>query len=406
MDLGCCIPYYMSYLCRALRARGVAATLGSVNYHFDPGYFAAQGLSPDPGLVDWASHVGQTRPRLRRVLRVAETLVNLAALSVRFAVKPPRVLHVEYLVFTDWGFGLELHLLRLARRRGIPVVYTAHNLLPHGTGRRLEALFRRLYALPDRIICLTQAAQAQLVADFAVPPERLRVIPHGPMFHDAPRPPLAEARSRLGLPPDRTIVLCQGLVKPYKGIEFLLESWPEVIRRAPGALLLVAGRGEPAYQESLARLVAELGISATVRLDFRFLPASELPLLFQAADVLVYPYQGVTTSGALMSGINYGKAVVATDLPAFREVLRAGVNAELVPFLDRAALADRLAGLALDPLRRARLGRALEESRRHEDEPSWDRIAEMTQACYEEVAPPFFPAPRGGQDGPRHAPVD
>ena len=71
--------------------------------------------------------------------------------------------------------------------------------------------------------------------------------------------------------------------------------------------------------------------------------------LYQDAEILVYPYGEVTTSGALMTGIGYGKAIVATRLPAFEQLLHDGENALLVAYGDTPVRSIDLAGAFNDP---------------------------------------------------------
>jgi glycosyltransferase involved in cell wall biosynthesis len=117
-----------------------------------------------------------------------------------------------------------------------------------------------------------------------------------------------------------------------------------------------------------------------VRLVLRFVSVEELANFYQAADVVVYPYTEVTTSGALMTGIAYGKAIVASALPAFQELLRHEQNALLVPCKDVEALADSLVRLAGDAELRERLARQLQQDQAAA--PSWADIAQHTFKCY------------------------
>jgi glycosyltransferase involved in cell wall biosynthesis len=379
MDLGCIVPYYTGYLGRALRNADVSVTVGTVSYHLDAGHFARLGLPTDPGALDLVSRMGIRRAGPRRALRLLELMANLGALAVRWAIRPPDLVHVQYIPLAEKGLPFEVWLLRWIRRLGRPLVYTVHNVLPHDSGRRRYAQYRRIYGLADALVTHTVAGRQRLIEEFSVDPARIRVIPHGPLFHDLPA---AEGGRGGSAPEDGAgTVLCQGFVKPYKGIEFLLEAWALLAPRHPRARLVVAGMGEEDYLRSIAQKVEALGLGASVRLDSRFTPTEELPRLFGAADILVYPYREVTGSGALMTGLAHGKPVVATALPAFQEVLQDGVNGRLVAYGDREGLAAALGGLIEDGGERRRLGLA---ARRTAESPaaSWEWIAQQTKECY------------------------
>ena len=167
MDLLAIVPYYTAYLSRALRAAGADVTVGSISYYLDAACFRSRGLELDPGLLDV---VGRFRlPRLpRRVLKLPEALVNLGALAVRFAVRPPEIVHVQFLPMLRWRAPLDLWLLRLCRRRGSRILLTVHDLLPHDTADRYRALYRRLYGFADGLICHSAAVEGRLRAEFGV----------------------------------------------------------------------------------------------------------------------------------------------------------------------------------------------------------------------------------------------
>src|SRR6202034_4017456 len=83
-----------------------------------------------------------------------------------------------------------------------------------------------------------------------------------------------------------------------------------------------------------------------VELQLRFISTQELVALYRAADMVVYPYRAITTSGALATGLALGKAIVASDLPVFRELLTDRENALLVDPQNSAALAGAMMELA------------------------------------------------------------
>jgi len=383
MDLWTIVPYYTSYLSEALAKEGVNVTLGSITYHLDPGCFRRHGLSNDPGLLDVVGRRRIRSPLLRRGLKFIESCLNLLALAVRFLFRRPDVLHVQYLQMVEWRIAFDVWFCRFAKWLGCKLVYTVHNILPImpvPSADRQRSTFRNLYKHPDALICHTLEAQRLLAKEFAVDPKRVSLIPHGLMFHDMPRRTVAEARVRAGFQGQECIVLFQGFIAPYKGLNFLLEAWSLVHRQRPGARLVVAGSGQARWQAELREQVRALGIAASVRLDFRFVPVEELPVLYQAADILVYPYNEITGSGALMTGLSFQKPIVATDLPAFCEVLEDGRSALMAPYGDTERFAVALIRLIDDPALRDRLA-----SQAAQIPESWASIARKTRICYESL---------------------
>lgn len=120
-----------------------------------------------------------------------------------------------------------------------------------------------------------------------------------------------------------------------------------------------------------------------MKLHFRFVSTEELVALYRAADVVVYPYRAITTSGALATGLALGKAIVASDLPVFRELLTNGENAVLVDPENTAELAGALKDLTQNAGLRERLERKVREM--NFGDQSWLSIAGKTMQVYESV---------------------
>ena len=192
----------------------------------------------------------------------------------------------------------------------------------------------------------------------------------------------AAVRTEFGVGAAGPVVLWQGILFPYKGVDLLLAAWAAVEARVPGAWLVVAGTGAPELLAAVQAQIAALGLER-VRMVPRFLSTEELVALYRLAAVVVYPYRAITTSGALATGLALGKTIVASDLPVFRELLTDGATARLVDPQDTGALAGAVAELLERPEVRA----AMEERVRAMQfgERSWTAIAQQTMEAYERV---------------------
>ncbi len=385
MDLLPTVPYYTGSLCVALNhVEKVRVNVGCVKYHLDRDFFERQELRIDPALLDVASRLNAAPVALRRSLKLVEYLVNLTSLLIRLTISRPDIVHVQFLPMVKFGVGIELWFLQIVRKLGIKVVYTVHNVLPQDTGDRHRARYRHIYRLADRLICHDECARDRLVQEFDVSPERISIIAHGPLLNSGEANSSKEARNRLGISTGDCLVLWQGILRPYKGVSFLLEAWRLLQSKCVLARLAIVGNGDAEIVQEVRDEVASLGIQSSVHLDFRFVSVTELTDYYNAADVVVYPYREITTSGALMTGIGYGKAIVATRQPAFRQILRDGDNALMVDYGDVEELAERLRRLVDDPGLRTRLGDQARKS--FVNGPQWPDIAEQTLACYRMVA--------------------
>jgi glycosyltransferase involved in cell wall biosynthesis len=380
MDLWATVPYYTAYLSKALMQEHLPVTVGSITYYLDPKCFSSRGIEVEPGLMDVVGKF--PLPKLpRRLLKFPEAMLNLAALTARFAFAPPDVVHVQYLPMLKWRVPLDLWFLQFCRRRGSKIVLTVHDLLPHDSGERYKQTFHRLYAMVDAIICHSDSIRTRLAGEFGVSVEKISVIPHGPFFYDLPAETSGQQRTASPFAPDQLLVLWQGIIFPYKGIDLLLDAWQQVEAGCENASLAIVGTGAPDLLKQIHTQVAELGLKR-VHLSFRFVSTEELVALYRAAGVVVYPYRAITTSGALATGLALGKTVVATDLPVFRELLQDRENALLVP-QDPAALAAAILELARGPALCERLAQAVRAM--DYGDASWSSIARDTIAVYRRV---------------------
>lgn len=394
LELWSFIPYYIAQLCASLQAEQVNVTLGSARYHLDRAYFRKVGLAPDPALLDWGGAI-QFGP-LRRLVKSCEYLFNLMTLALRFTYSRPDILHVQFLPFLERGLAFELWFVKLVQHLNVRVIYTVHNVTPQDAPHQHKSLYQRVYRMADGLICHGEEARTQLIRDFGIADKKIWVIPHGSLFAEKPKISPQEARKKLGLPVEEPLVLCLGVISKYKGIPFLLEAWKRVLNSGVKGRLLIAGTGDPALLSLIREKVSSEGLASSVGLRLEFISVEELPLLHQAADILVYPYMAGTTSGALLTGLNYQKAVVATNLPFFREHLRTGRDALLVPYGDVCGWAQTLSNLLRDKDERERLGRSIGTARLAE--LSWSNIACATSKCYRAVRDGSLLSEAGGEN--------
>ncbi len=206
-------------------------------------------------------------------------------------------------LFRRARYGLDL---TLATRR-IPCVLTAHNLAEHNHQDRPFA--RANYATTCRrarlIFAHSEAARQRLSETYDVPLEKIRVVPHGDLSVVMPPPvPQAEARRLLKLP-DGPIALIFGVVEPYKGQEEVLKHWQSA---HPDTLLVIAGRVHNAeYGAHLRQIAAGL---KNVVLHFEWLEDPDLALFLSAADVGLFNYRTIFTSGAASLARSWGLPIV------------------------------------------------------------------------------------------------
>jgi glycosyltransferase involved in cell wall biosynthesis len=255
-----------------------------------------------------------------------------------------------------------------------PRVMTAHYILPPRPSRRQVAAARRVFGSMDAVVAHSEHGAGRLREEVGLDPERVRVIPHG-AFDYLARLPLEKPLPAELEGAEGPVILSFGLLRPYKGIENLLEAF----RRVEGAELWIVGN--PRMDVGPLRELAD-GAGGRVRFVTRFVEDAEIPAIFRRADLVALPYLDAEHSGVLYTGLAFGKPLLLSAVGGFPEVAEAGA-ARLVPSGDADALADALTELTGDDAARAELAAA---ARAAAAGPfSWDEAARLTLDLYREL---------------------
>jgi glycosyltransferase involved in cell wall biosynthesis len=182
----------------------------------------------------------------------------------------------------------------------------------------------------------------------------------------------AAARTALALPADAVVFVCLGLLRPYKGLEELLPAFRALPRR--DLRLVLAGKpGSAGYLDVLQTLAAG---DDRIRLVPRFIPREDVQIYQNAADVGVFPYRQITTSGAALLAFSFGLPVLAPALGAFPHLV-AGRRGYLYDPAEPDALA-----LALDRASRTDWTGAREEIMGWVAQFDWAAIGGKLVAAY------------------------
>jgi D-inositol-3-phosphate glycosyltransferase len=229
-----------------------------------------------------------------------------------------------------------LLLLWLIRRAlpGVPVIAICHNVLPHEQ-RPLDRGLTR--AVLGRVDAAVVHAGEQLAELRAVAPRTAGR--HLTMPEFGPRATTDPARTDDGdaEPSRRRTILFFGYVRPYKGLDRLLQAMALLDPRLDVHLVVAGEFWEP--RERYDRIAAELRIADRVEIVDRYLDEAEVAERFAAADVVVLPYVSATQSAVVQLAFAHGRPVISTTVGGIPEVVDEGVNGLLVEPDDPPALA-------------------------------------------------------------------
>ncbi|MFL5895793.1 MAG: glycosyltransferase family 4 protein [Thermoleophilaceae bacterium] len=252
-----------------------------------------------------------------------------------------------------------------------PRVLTAHDILPREPRPGQLTATRRLLAKMDAVVAHSNHGARRLTHELGLDAGRVHVIPHGAFDYLTRLPderPLAPELAEVEGP----VVLFFGLLRPYKGVELLIEAFHDI----DGAELWVVGMPRMPL-EPLRELAG--AVRGRVRFVPRFVDDAEIPAFFRRADIVALPYRETDQSGVLFTALAFGKPIVVSAVGGFGELAAQGAARSVPPNSPR-ELAAALQELLDDDAERRRLAAAAAAAAA--GPYSWDSIAQRTMTLY------------------------
>jgi PEP-CTERM/exosortase A-associated glycosyltransferase len=349
--------------------------------------------SPRDGL-DWVDEIAHYRTgRTGGRLPFVRELVLMARLTARI-VRVAREVRAE-VIHAHSPVLNGLPAVWAGRRLGLPVVYEVRTFwedaaVNHGSYAEGSLRYRVSRGLETRVLRRAHAVVAichgirnDIIAR-GVPADRVALVPNGadPEWLEArPRAEALAARWGIGAGPVFAYV---GSFSHYEGLPFLVEAAPELLRRLPGAkiLLVGAGRDEPALRDAARR--AGPGVILTGRV-----PQEDVRDLYTVVDVLVLPRRRMRLTDLVtplkpLEAMAAGTPVLASDIGGHAELISDGETGLLFKAESQESLVEQAIRLVGDP----RLRRQLAETARRFvlSERTWDRVVARYGPVYQRAA--------------------
>lgn len=253
----------------------------------------------------------------------------------------PDVLVLQWWV-PYWTPSLRMISGWIKRHTQTPIIYICHNVVPHEGGgildRRMAMTVLRqgdafiVHSDQDRYRLLALLPEAKVIKTY--------LPTYSGLAESNSRTSVEDLRRELNVPEDRPILLFFGFVRPYKGLEYLIQALPSVLGKMNVHVLVV---GEFwTSPEFYQRYADEFGVGSAITFVNRYIPNEELRPYFELADVVVLPYVSATQSAVVQLAFGFGKPVITTRVGGLHEVVQHGVNGLIVPPQDEIALAEAI----------------------------------------------------------------
>jgi glycosyltransferase involved in cell wall biosynthesis len=293
------------------------------------------------------------------------------------------------------------HILILLRRLKMPLVTTLHTVLRDPSPEQ-RLVLEEIAQLSDRLVVMSQHAATFLRDVYAVPPEKIDVIPHG--VPDLPFMDPNYFKDQFGTE-GKSVLLTFGLLSPNKGIENVIRALPSILENHPNVMYIISGATHPhirkregeRYRESLQAMAAQCGVASQVIFNNRFVSAEELIEHVGAADIYITPYrqEAQVVSGTLAIALGAGKAIISTPYWHAKELLADG-RGVIVPFDDPRSIAQATIQLLDDDAERHAIRkRAYLYSR----STTWQKTAQAYMASFQRARAERILRPRPASHG-------
>jgi D-inositol-3-phosphate glycosyltransferase len=276
---------------------------------------------------------------------------------------------------------------------GKKIVFTAHNVNA-GTRDANDSFLNQFalkvqYRLSDHIFVHTQTMKTELISGFTVRPDKVTVIPFG-INNTVPNTALtrAEARRRMGIGESDKTLLFFGNIAPYKGLEYLVTTFIELLKKSPSYRLVIAGRpkGHKNYWNDIQNMISFSGVGDRIIQRIEYVPDEETEVYFKAADVLVLPYTHIFQSGVLFLGYSFGLPAIVADVGSLREEIiegKTGFVFKLQDSSDLLAIAEKYFASDLYQHLDARRPAIRDYAN---EQYSWDKVAAITMNVYSKLS--------------------
>jgi beta-1,4-mannosyltransferase len=204
---------------------------------------------------------------------------------------------------------------------GIKIVWTVHDLKNHENHQlKSDKFFSKIfYKLSDQVIVHTNIGKKQFAKAFSVSDtNKISVIPHGnfiPCYKN--QISRSEARHSLGISEEKFVVLFLGLIRPYKGVPKLIDTFKKIATDSDQ--LIIAGR--IVTVRLLAEINKSIGDCTNIVFSPGHVPDDQIQVYMNSCDVVVLPYLDIFTSGAAVLAMSFGKPCVAPRKGCMEDML-------------------------------------------------------------------------------------
>ena len=363
------LAYYDFSLCYALSKIGLEVDLFSVDRYI---------VKKKPNFNREEIFIN-TYGDISRIKKGINYLISLIKCFILILKKEYEIIHFQILEMAMIDCVL-FALLKLKRKK---IVYTPHDIIPFKY--KVSFPIYLTYKLADLLIVHNETNRNDLINHFGIERGKISVIHHGNYnIILEERHSKAVSAKKLNLPSNREILLFFGCIRNGKGLNTLLKAYQRVVDEIECVLLVIAGKQSKGFdlEKSFNIISAEVRQN-NVELREKFIPDEQIQYYYEAADLILLPYEEVYESGVLKFAFSCKRPVLVSDIPVFKHDIRDGENAFVFRKGDPIDLANKIINILNN---KDQMESVAENAKLYSDKNwDWNSIAIKTKINYEKI---------------------
>lgn len=254
--------------------------------------------------------------RKNSILKGISYLLSLIRLVLLLREVKPEILHIQW--WRSWC--LDYRALSIYKRYCKQIVFTAHNLVPHNTGDSMVIKCRKYYEKVDKIIVHAKNTKEEMQTVFAIPEQKISVIPHGVLDFKVDDEKVFGLMRHLieeyNLS-NKILFSSLGGQSFYKGTDLIRDAFmgSAYLRNNKNVFLIIAGSGNIVKKKDI-----EEQCNNFIVFDYQ-ISDEEFQAIMRLTDVLILPYRKISQSGVLLTAIQNQTPFAVTAVGGLAEPL-------------------------------------------------------------------------------------
>lgn len=274
-------------------------------------------------------------------------------------------------------------LFKLFRIHCVATIHDVESFDKYGTNSETNVGIKTklLLFLCDSLIVHSALAENSLIK-IGMSKAKVHLVPHGDTdyIYNKNKLSIKEARKKLNLPIEGLLLLFFGQIKAVKGLDVLIKAMPNINQKVN---LMVVGKCWKQELADYVHLVKELDIEDKVHFINTYVPNEDVPLYFWSSDFVCLPYKKIYSSGVVLRAMDYGTAVICSDLDPLKGVVKNRQTGILFESENCSDLANKINILVEDEQLRNSL--RIKAKAFVDKNYSWSVVAQATESVYKKT---------------------